>query len=105
MPFDDTVFAADGSQIYTGLAIANLDSGTTANVSCVARDSTGTVIPDAVPSQSLNPLGHWAGYLFPPLAGLRGTLACTSNTQIGAIGIRSLGANALSSLPVIATTP
>ena len=27
---------------------------------------------------------------------------CTSNTEIGAIGIRALGANALSSLPVIA---
>ena len=101
VPFDDTTFSANGSQIYTGLAIANLDAANAANVSCTAKDSGGNVIPSAIPAQMLNPLGHWAGYLFQPLLGLRGTLDCTSNTEIGAIGIRALGANALSSLPII----
>jgi hypothetical protein len=100
VPFDATTFGANGAQIYTGLAIANLDTSNTANVSCTARDSAGNVIPNAIPAQSLNPLGHWANYVFPALTGQRGTLDCTSNTQIGAVGIRALG-NALSSLPVI----
>lgn len=101
VPFDATTFSATGDQIYTGLAIANLDTSNVANVSCTVRDSGGNVIPNAIPAQVLNPLGHWANYLFPALDGKRGTLDCTSNTQIGAIGIRALGTNALSSLPVI----
>lgn len=101
VPFDATTFSGNGSQIYTGLAIANLDASKSANLSCVARDSAGNVIPNAISAPVLNPLGHWANYLFPALTGLRGTLDCTSNTQIGAIGIRALGTNALSSLPVI----
>jgi hypothetical protein len=101
VPFDATTFSANGAQIYTGLAIANLDSSNAANVSCTAKDSEGNVIPDAIPPLSLSPLGHWANYLFPALTGKRGTLDCSSNTQIGAIGIRALGTDALSSLPVI----
>jgi hypothetical protein len=101
VPFDATTFSGNGSQIYTGLAIANLDGSNSANLSCTARDSGGNVIPNAMSAPMLNPLGHWANYLFPALTGLRGTLDCTSNTQIGAVGIRALGTNALSSLPVI----
>jgi pseudomonalisin len=101
LPFDATTFSGNGAQIYTGLAIANLDASNSANLSCTARDSAGKVIPDAISAPVLNPLGHWANYLFPALNGLRGTLDCTSNTPIGAIGIRALGTNALSSLPVI----
>jgi len=101
VPFDATTFSGNGSQIYTGLAIANLDTSNAATVSCTARDSRGNVIQDAISAPTLNPLGHWANYLFPALTGKRGTLDCTSNTQIGAVGIRALGTNALSSLPVI----
>jgi hypothetical protein len=39
------------------------------------------VIPNAV--TVLIPLGHWAGYLFVPLVGHRGTLDCSSNAKIG----------------------
>jgi hypothetical protein len=101
IPFDATTFATNGFQIYTGIAIANLDATTTANVECTARDPQGNVITNAVVVPALNPLGHWANYLFPALTSLRGTLDCTSNTKIGAIGIRALGGNAISSLPVI----
>ena len=101
VPFDATVFSGNSDQIFTGLAIANMDTSNVANVSCIARDSTGTVIPNAISVPTLNPLGQWADYLFPPLAGLRGTFDCTSNTLVGAIGIRALGTNALSSLPVV----
>jgi len=101
VPFDDTTFSGNGSQIYTGLAIANLDSSNAADLSCTAKDSDGNPIPNAISAPTLNPLGHWANYLFQPLVGQRGTIDCKSNTQIGAIGIRALGANALSSLPII----
>ncbi len=101
IPFDATAFAATGAQIYTGIAIVNLDSANSANVVCTARDSLGNVIPNAVSVPVLNPFGHWANYLFPALTGQRGTLDCSSNTKIGSIGLRALGANAISSLPVI----
>jgi len=102
IPFDDTTFAATGAQIYTGFAIANLDTANSANVTCTARDAAGTIIPGAISVPALNPMGHWAGYLFPALTGQRGTLDCASNTRIGAVGLRALGANGISSLPVIA---
>jgi hypothetical protein len=101
IPFDATTFAGNGAQIYTGIAIANLDPASVANVVCTARDALGNIIPNAVTPPALNPLGHWANYLFPALTGQRGTLDCSSNTRIGAIGLRALGVNALSSLPVI----
>jgi hypothetical protein len=101
IPFDDTNFAATGAQIYTGFAIANLDTANSANVTCTARDATGTIIPGALSVPALNPMGHWAGYLFPALINQRGTLDCASNTRIGSIGLRALGTNAISSLPVI----
>jgi Protein of unknown function (DUF642) len=101
IPFDATTFAANNSQIYTGIAIANLDPLNAANVVCTARDSNGNVITNAVTVPLLSPLGHWANYQFPALTGQRGTLDCTSSTRIASIGIRALGNNALSSLPVI----
>jgi hypothetical protein len=101
VPFDNTTFSGNGDQIYTGLAIANLSASAAATVSCTATNSAGTVIQGAIPAQSLNPLGQWSAFQFPALLGLRGTINCTSNTQIGAIGIRGLGTNAISSLPVI----
>jgi hypothetical protein len=101
VPFDDTTFSANGDQIYTGLAIANLSSTVPANVMCTAKDSTGTVIPGAITVPTLNQLGHWSDYLFPAMVGLRGTIYCTSDTPIAAVGIRALGTNAISSLPVV----
>jgi hypothetical protein len=46
IPFDATTFGANGAQIYTGIAIANLDSVNPANVVCTARDSQGNIIPN-----------------------------------------------------------
>ena len=101
IPFDATTLAANGAQIYTGIAVANLDRANPAVVTCTARDSLGNIIPNAVSVPVLNPLGHWANYLFPALTGQRGTLDCASTTTIGSIGLRALGTNAISSLPVI----
>jgi hypothetical protein len=101
IPFDATTFAGNGAQLYTGVAIANMDPVNPATVTCTARDSQGNVIPNAISVPGLNPMGHWAGYMFPALAGQRGTIDCSSNTKIGAIGLRALGNNALSSLPII----
>lgn len=100
IPFDATTFAGNGAQIYTGIAIANLSSLSPANVVCTARDSQGNIIPNAVLVPTLAPSGHWANYLFPALTGKSGTLNCTSNIRVGAMGLRALGANAISSLPV-----
>jgi hypothetical protein len=102
MPFDATTFAPTGAPIFTGVAIANMDASRAANVTCTARDADGNVIPGAVSIPLLGPGGHWAGYQFPALTGLRGTLDCVSNTKIGMIGLRFLGAGAFSSLPVTA---
>jgi hypothetical protein len=101
IPFDATTFAGNGQQFYTGFAVANLDQST-ATISCIARDSSGTVIPNAIPVPALSPMGHWANYLFPALAGLRGTIDCSSNTNIAGIALRFIGTSAFSSLPVIA---
>jgi len=101
IPFDATTFAPTGAQIYTGFAIANLDGTNPASVSCIARDSSGNLIPNAAPVPALNPLGHWAGYQFAALTGLRGTLDCTSSAKAGAVALRAIGTNAISSLPVI----
>jgi hypothetical protein len=101
MPFDATTFAPTGAQIYTGLAIANIDTANPSTVTCVARDALGNDIPNAGSVPTLSPLGHFASYQFPPLVGLRGTLNCSSTTLVGAVALRAIGANAISSLPVI----
>jgi hypothetical protein len=44
----------------------------------------------------------WSNYLFPALAGQRGTIDCDSNTNIAATALRFIGTGgAFSSLPVI----
>lgn len=101
IPFDATTFAPTGAQIYTGFAIANMDNFNPSTVTCVARDALGNFIPNAVSVPTLNPLGHFAGYQFPALAGLIGTLNCSSTTEVGAVALRAIGTNAISSLPVI----
>ncbi len=105
IPFDATTFVANGAQFYTGFAIANLDSSNPSTITCTARTAGGTIIPNAFTPATgpptLNPLGHWAGYLFPALTGQRGTIDCVSTTTIAATALRFLGTNAFSSLPVI----
>jgi len=101
LPFDATTFAPTGDPLYTGFAIANLDSLNSAAVSCVAADQNGVTIPNGVPLPSISPLGHYANYLFSALTGLRGTLSCTSSTKVSALAIRAIGTNAISTLPVI----
>lgn len=108
IPFDDTTFAPTGDPYYTGFAIANLNPSVAANVQCSAYNAAGTLIPDAITVPALNPLGHWANYLFPALYGQRGTIECTAltvpiNTPIAAIALRFIGNNAFTSLPVIYT--
>lgn len=100
MPFDFTTFAPTGAQLYTGLAIGNLDPVNAAAVTCVATNQAGTVIPNAVIIPAISPLGHFAGFTFPALYGLSGTLNCSSTTRIAAIGVRSLGST-FSTLPVL----
>jgi hypothetical protein len=107
IPFDFTSFAATNQPFYTGVAIANLDPVNTGSLTCTALNSQGTPIPNPFagsptpPPQQLNPLGHWAGFQFPALTGLRGTIDCVSNTTIGATALRFIGNDAFSSLPVI----
>lgn len=101
IPFDATTEPASGSQIYTGLALANMDAVNAANVTCTALNGTGAAIPGAVVVPALNPQGHWAAFNFPLLVGNRGTLDCVSSTRIGVTALRFLGNDALSSLPVI----
>ena len=101
IPFDASTFPPTGDALYTGFAIANLDPKNPAMVTCTARDYRGTTIPNAISVPVLNPLGHWANYLFPALTGARGTIECTSNNSIAGLGLRFIGVNAFSSLSVI----
>ena len=100
IPFDATTFDATGAQFYTGFAVANMDDSV-ASVACIARDSDGVIIPNAVAVPALSPYGHWANYLFPALAGKRGLIDCSANANIAATALRFIGANAFSSLPVL----
>jgi hypothetical protein len=106
IPFDTTTFAGNGNPIFTGLAIANLDPFNSAKVTCTVQDATGRQSSNVL--IPLNPLGHWSHYSgdsksFPLPSPQVGTLDCTSNTVVGSVGLRFLGYNALSSLPVIGT--
>jgi hypothetical protein len=101
VPFDATIFADNNSPFYTGFAIANLDPAVNASITCTARALNGNVIPNGVAVPVLGPLGHWANYRFPALAGQRGTIDCVSTTKVAALALRFLGTNAFSSLPVI----
>jgi len=101
IPFDATTFAPSNVPMYTGLAIANLDTANSANISCSAREGSGNLIDNGVTIPSIKPLGHWANYIFPALTGRRGTLDCVSTTKVGVTALRFLGTAAFSSLPVI----
>jgi hypothetical protein len=101
VPFDASTFPPTGDRLYTGLAIVNLDPKNAATITCTARDFRGNVIPNAINVPVLNPLGHWADYLFPALNGVRGTIECSCSNSIAGIGLRFIGTKAFSSLPVI----
>jgi hypothetical protein len=101
IPLDFATFTPTGEQIYTGVAISNLDSANSSGISCTARDSSGNIIPNAVQVPLIAPRGHWAGYNFPALLGIRGTLDCTGTTVIGAVGLQAYAVSGeISSLPV-----
>jgi hypothetical protein len=101
MAFDATTFSPTGDSIYTGIAVVNTDTKNASTIACTATDYYGDTISNAVSIPSLPPGGHWANYLFPALNGKRGTLDCSANTKVGAIGLRFLGTNAFSSLTVV----
>jgi hypothetical protein len=101
MPFDATTFRETGVPIYTGIAITNVSSTRVATVTCTTKDSSGATIQGAVYIQPLQPRGHWSGYFFPALTGKRGTLDCSADTTVAAIGLRFLGSSAFSSLMVV----
>lgn len=101
LPFDATVFALASAQVYTGIAIANLNALGSAQVSCLARDESGTLIEGGTLNiPELPSMGHWAGYNFPALAGRRGRLECRANTLVAAIALRAIGSDAFSTMPV-----
>ncbi len=99
IPFDLTTFADTGQPLGTGMAIANLAT-TAATLTCTAYNSNGVVVPNAVSVPALAPLGHWAGYQFPALSGVRGMIDCVSSTNVSATALRALGSG-LSTLPVV----
>ena len=100
LPFDATNFSA-GVPLYTGIAIANLDTTNNAQVSCIARDASGNTIPNGITIPVIARNGHWAGFQFNNLTGQRGTLDCTSTTNVAVIALRFIGTDTFSSLPVI----
>lgn len=105
IPFDATTFAPTGAPLYTGFAIVNMNPLAPAHVVCTARDQSGAVIPNALTIPTLNPMGHYADYLFPALTGKRGTLDCAADTLVSAIALRFIGTDAFSTLPVIVNDP
>jgi hypothetical protein len=100
MPFDVTTFAPNGAQLFTAFAVVNLNPSATAHFVCTARNESGVLIPDAVSIPALGPLGHYTAFNFPLLTG-RGTLDCSADTLVAAIGLRAIGGDAISTLPVI----
>jgi hypothetical protein len=101
IPFDAAPLASANAPFHTGFAVSNLHPSESAHITCVARDQGGTVIANAVSVPTLNPMGHWDGYMFPALVGKRGTLECSADTLVSAIALRVIGTSAFSSLPVI----
>jgi hypothetical protein len=102
-PFDGTLLSGTALPFYTGFAIANLDTAS-APIVCVARDQAGIIIPNALPVPQIPGLGHWAGYSFPALSGHRGSVECTSVSDIAVTALRFIGDGAFASLPVIEMT-
>ncbi len=78
-----------------------MDTSNTANVTCTARNAQGNIIPNAINRAGFEPVGA-LGQLSVPRAGWP-----TRNSgvqfehQDWAMGVRALGTNAISSLPVV----
>ena len=100
MPFEVTTFAPNGAQLFTAFAVVNLNPSADAQFVCTARNQSGVLIPNAVSIPALGPLGHYTAFNFPLLTG-RGTLDCSADTLVSAIGLRAIGGDAISTLPVI----
>ena len=100
LPFDFTTFAPTGQQLSTGIAISNFNPAAASNVTCTATNQAGTVIANAVTIPQIPPQGQFSGFAFTPLYGQSGTLTCSANTRLAAIGVRSLGST-FSTLPVL----
>jgi hypothetical protein len=100
-PFDETTSSLTNQQFVNGFAVANLDSSNAASVNCTARNSAGSSISSASLSLTLPPNGHTARVLS-NLTGTRGTLTCTSTTNVSAVSLRFLG-NEFTTLPVVPT--
>jgi hypothetical protein len=100
MPFDVGTFAPNGAQLFAAFAVVNLNPSASAHFVCTARSDSGVLIPNAVSIPSLAPLGHYTAFNFPLLTG-RGTIDCSSDTLVSAIGLRAIGGDAISTLPVI----
>jgi hypothetical protein len=86
--------------LYTAFAVVNLNPSAAAHFVCTARSESGVLIPGAVSIPALAALGHYTAFNFPSLTG-RGTLDCSADTLVSAIGMRSIGGDAVSTLPVI----
>jgi|GEM_PF-60987 len=99
-PFDATVFVRARAQMFTGFAIANLNPTSDAQLTCVLRDSEGQLFAGWTLNLTVPVMGHWAGYYFPPLLGMRGQIECTANTLVAAVALRAIGSDAFSTLPV-----
>ncbi len=100
MPFDVTTFAPNGAQLFTAFAVVNLNPSAAAHFVCTARNESGVLIPNAVEIPALAALGHYTAFNFPLLTG-RGTVDCSADTLVSAIGLRAIGGDAISTLPVI----
>ena len=100
MPFDVGTFAPNGAQLFAAFAVVNLNPSASAHFACTARSDSGVLIPNAVSIPALAPLGHYTAFNFPLLTG-RGTIDCSADTLVSAIGLRAIGGDAVSTLPVI----
>jgi hypothetical protein len=78
----------------------NLNPSADAHFVCTAKNQSGVLIPNAVSIPALGPLGHYTAFNFPLLTG-KGTLDCSADTLVSAIGLRSIGGDAMSTLPVV----
>ena len=108
VPFDETQSPL-GVPFLNGFAVANSDSSNSAEMTCTAYDSDGNVLGSGLRVGPLSPSQHTEFLIDqqfgPSLAGQRGTLACQSNTLVGAVELRAFSSSpAVSSMPVAAST-
>jgi len=109
LPFDGSQFAPTGDYIYTGLALANPNSGLSAAVTCAAYGLNGSLLGSNLQLASLPAFAHTSLILqfSSPVNSVIGTskgeLTCTSTAPVGVLGLRAFGQAAISALPVVTT--